>query len=178
MKNKSLLIVLVGVLSLTLIGVIWGVGVSNSEIKVRNREIAQQKTCEAYFDKLWKILQQKAGVADQYKNSFKEIYIPMIEGRYSQGDGTLMKWVTEHNPNFDNSLYKDLMASIEGERNGFFLEQEKLIDIDRQHKTMRQTFPNSLIIGSRLDIDIKIITSLKTEEVYKSGKEDNIELFK
>jgi hypothetical protein len=83
------------------------------------------------------------------------------------------------------------MAAIEGERNGFFVEQEKLIDIDRQHKTMCQTFPNSIVIGSRHNIGyladangkvlkegITIITSEVTENAYKSGKEDNVDLFK
>ena len=83
------------------------------------------------------------------------------------------------------------MAAIEGERNGFFVEQEKLIDIDRQHKTIRQTFPNSMIIGSRHNIGyladangkvlkegIIIITSEVTKNAYKTDKENNIDLFK
>ena len=89
-----------------------------------------------------------------------------------------MKWIQESNPTFSTELYKDLMASIEGERNGFFIEQEKLIDIDREHKTMRATFPNSMIIGDRLDIGIKVITSAKTGDVYKTSQENDIDLFK
>jgi len=181
MRGKATLITFgVSIIFLIMAGV-WAVGLNNDEIKLRNRGLAQQETCAAYFDKMWKILQQKAGVTDQYKEGFKEIYTALIEGRYSdegKGQETFMKWIVESNPTFDVSLYKDLMASIEGERNGFFMEQQKLIDIDRQHKDMRMTFPNKMIIGSRSDLEIKVIKSLKTEEVYKTGQENDVDLFK
>ena len=104
-----------------------------------------------------------------------------MEGRYSdegKGQQTFMKWIQESNPTFDASVYKDLMASIEGERNGFLVEQQKLIDIDLQHKNMRQTFPASMIIGSRPDLGITVITSAKTDNVYKTGQDNDVDLFK
>jgi hypothetical protein len=179
MKNKGLLIGL-GVLVVLIISIAsWWFSTSNTEIRLINRGKAQQQVCEAYFDKMWKILQQKAGVTDQYKNSFKEVYTPLIEGRYSGDKGqSLMKWIKESNPQFDASLYKDLMASIEGERNGFFIEQEKLIDIDRQHKDLIMTFPSSIVVGNRPNLDYKIIKSLKTDDVYKTGQENDVDLFK
>jgi len=88
----------------------------NTEIDLRTTTVAQNKKCEAYFDKMWKILKQKAGVTDQYKQAFTEIYPKLIEGRYSKGDGSLMKWVTESNPDFKTSMYEDLMKSIEIEQ--------------------------------------------------------------
>jgi len=157
---------------------IWAIGLSNTEIRTRNRGKAQQESCAAYFDKMWKVLQQDAQVADQYKEAFKEIYVPLIEGRYSQGDGSLMKWITEHNPQFDTKMYDKLMTAIEGQREGFFVEQQKLIDIDRQHKDLRMTFPNKLVVGKRSDLGIVIIKSLKTEDAYKTGQENDVDLFK
>lgn len=172
--------------------VIWAVGVSNDEIRLRNRGNAQQEACAAFFDKMWKVLQQDAQVADQYKEAFKEIYPDLIAGRYSgKNDGSLMKWVTEHNPEFNINLYDKLMTAIEGQREGFFVEQQKLIDIDRQHKDMRWTFPKKLVIGKRQNIGyevdeagkvikkgITIIKSLNTDEAYKSGQENDVDLFK
>jgi hypothetical protein len=194
--KKGLLITLGIGLIVAVCVVFWAIGLSNSEIRLKNRGNAQQEVCAAFFDKMWKVLQQKAGVTDQYKDGFKEIYTALMEGRYSndgsgQGQQTFMKWIQESNPQFDASLYKDLMASIEGERNGFFVEQEKLIDIDREHKNMCQTFPNTIVVGKRPEIGyqedadgnvirkgIVIIKSLKTDEVYKSGQENDVELFK
>ena len=161
--------------------VLWAIGVSNTEVKLKFRGEAQQTVCEAYFSNMWEILQTKAGVANEYKEGFKEIYVPLIEGRYSKGDGTLMKWITESNPQFDPSLYKDLMTSIEGQRNGFFLEQSKLIDIDREHKMIRTNFPTKWIVGKRLPIGgeagITILKNLATQNAYATVTDSSPDLF-
>lgn len=163
---------------MTIVIVSMNFSVQNSEIDLRETTISQNKRCEAYFDKMWKILKQKAGVTDQYKNAFKEIYPKLIEGRYSHGGGQLMQWVQESNPAFDVSLYKSLMKSIESERTGFFNEQSTLIDMQREHKVYLQKAPNRWFLEDTLKpVDIKIITSSKTEDVYKTGKENDIELF-
>jgi hypothetical protein len=157
--------------------VFWAIGVSNDEVKLRNTAVAQQESNQAFYGKLWQILHEKAGVADEYKESFKEIYVPLIEGRYSQGDGSLMKWITEHNPEFDASLYKDLMATIEGQRNGFFTEQQKLIDINREHTNMRTTIPRKWIVGKRTELGIVIINPVVATEAFKTGVEPETNLF-
>lgn len=175
---KLLAIIGISALSLLLIvGLMW-MSANNKEVELRNKIEAQKSVCEAFYDKLWKVIQQKTGVAKEYAKTFKDIYPSLIEGRYGdEKGGTLMKWITESNPTFDVSLYKDLMSSIEGERAGFFMEQKKLIDLDREHKVLRQSFPSSLFVGHHPDVEYKIITSSKTEQVYATGKEDDIELF-
>ena len=155
----------------------WAVGVNNSEIKIRNRAMKQQEVNEAFFGKMWQVLNEQAGVANEYKEAFKEIYVPLIEGRYSQGDGSLMKWIVEQNPTFDASLYAKVMTSIEAQREGFFIEQSKLLDIDRQHKDMRMTFPNSLIIGGRPDLEITVIKTLTAIQAFETGIEPETNLF-
>jgi hypothetical protein len=161
-----------------LIGFFMNISIENTEIDLRERTVAQEKKCEAYFDKMWKILKQKAGVTDQYKQAFKEIYPQLIEGRYSKGDGTLMKWIQESNPNFDISLYKSLMNSIEVERTGFFNEQSTLIDMQREHSVYLKKAPNRWFLDDNLKpVEIKVITSSNTKEVYSTGEENDIELF-
>lgn len=180
MSTKKIAALAVSVIALVVGIVIFSMNISieNQEIDLRETTIAQNKKCEAYFDKMWKILKQKAGVTDQYKEAFKDIYPKLIEGRYSQGDGSLMKWVQESNPTFDASMYKDLMKSIEVERTGFFNEQATLIDMQREHKVYLQKTPNRWFLADNLKpVDIKVITSSNTDQVYKTGKEDDIELF-
>ncbi len=176
--KKSILIGL-SILTAALIIIMIGVSASNKEITLRSKISAQKQVCEAFYDKLWKIISQKAQVAEQYKEAFKEIYPKLIEGRYgNENGGTLMKWITESNPQFDISLYKDLMQSIEAERSGFFMEQKKLIDLNNEHRIIKQSFPNSIFIGSRPDIEITIISSELTKKVMETGQENDIEIFK
>lgn len=162
--------------------VFWAIGLSNTYNKKFQTGKAFQKNSEVVFDNTWKKIQQQAGVANEYKTGFKEIYVAMMDARYAgdsaSGKQTLMKWITESNPTFDPSLYKTLMNTIEGSRNEFTMEQKKLIDIDRELKTMKVTFPNSLVLGGKADLEIVLVTSSKTEEAYKTGKDDDVDLFK
>ncbi len=160
---------------------------SNKEIKLRNEVQAQQKACEAIFDNMFKSIAQIAEVADvkmdKSKEAFKEIYPSLIEGRYN-GDkgGALMKWITESNPQFDlnaaGSLYDKLANVIEAKRNEFYMEQKKLLSFNNEHKNILQTWPGSWFLSSRDTISINIVTSAKTKEIYSTGEENDISIFK
>jgi len=180
MKTKSILIgIALFAASIAIIFTIIGVSANNQEEILRSKLTAQKEVCEAHYDKLWKVISQKAQVADQYKSAFKEIYPALIEGRYgNEQGGTLMKWVQESNPSFDISLYKDLMASIEAERAGFFMEQKYLTDLNNQHRIIRHTWPKSMFIGSRPDIQIVVVSSSATKKVMETGEENDIQIFK
>lgn len=163
------------------------VNYTNTEIDLRERTEAQKQVCEANFDKMFKVISQTAEIPQEFiaqaKEAFKEIYIPLMESRYS-GDraGALMSWVGESNPQFDlnaiGDLYKQLQRVIEANRQEFFLEQKKLIDMHREHLSYLQKFPNRFFLSDKQEIEIVIITSTHTEKVYQEGKDDDIQLFK
>ena len=154
----------------------WGVDVSNTEKKLVNKIEAQQEATEVFYTKLWEILKSKAGVTEEYAEQFKEIQFGIMEGRYSTG-GEMMKWIQEANPEFDASLYKDLMNSIEGERNGFFIEQKKLVDMEKQHKDMLEVFPKSVILKNRDAVEITVLKNVATKEAFETGTDSSPELF-
>ena len=174
--KKGLLITLVVVLIVGGALVAWGVGVSNTEKRLVNKIEAQQEATEVFYTKLWEILKSKAGVTEEYAEQFKEIQFGIMEGRYSTG-GEMMKWIQEANPEFDASLYKDLMNSIEGERNGFFIEQKKLVDMEKQHKDMLEVFPKSVILKNRDAVTITVLKNVATKEAFETGTDSSPELF-
>lgn len=172
--------------ALAAIGAVLGVAVmvflmymsySNSEVRLRNAVKAQQEANTTSFDTCWKIIQGQAQVADKYKDSFKEIYIGLMEGRHYEKGGELMKFITESNPNFDIRLFEKVSNSIEGQRTSFMRDQQKLIDLKREHDNVLTTMPGSFFVGSRPQVEIKIVTSTKTEKTFQTGKEDEIDVF-
>ena len=151
---------------------------SNDEITIRKQVEAQQEKLHVVFDATWKIIQQKADVADQYKEAFANIYPALMAGRYgNKRGGALLSFITESNPNFDVSLYKDLSNAIEGQRTNFANEQSRLVDMKREHDTLCEVFPGSLFLKSRDDIKIDIVTSAKTEDTFKTGQDNDVSLF-
>lgn len=153
------------------------ISANNTEVTLRNKIEAQLDVRESYYDKMWKTISGKAQVAEHYKESFSEIYPKLIDGRY-KNDNSLMLWIQESNPNFDTSLLKDLSNTIEAERQGFFMEQKKLIDIQREHKTHRQLFPNSMFVGSRPDVEFVIVSSVDSRETMQTGNDNKTDIFK
>ena len=180
--KKNTIIALSLVILFSVVGIIWFTmytSTTNKEIDLRTTTVAQQDKCKAYFDKMWKILQEQAQVADQYKEAFKEIYPALIEGRYSKGDGSLMKWITESNPEFKTSMYEKVMQSIEIERTGYFNEQTRLIDLQREHAALLQKIPSKWFLNDSLKpVAIMIVTSKNTKDAYVTGEENDVDLFK
>lgn len=170
-----------GAISVLMIAVIifgMNMSYSNAWAKKSNMLTAQEKVIEANFDKMWKILKSQAGVLNKYKDDFGEVYSKIMNGRYGNDDGgMLMKWIKEQNPQFDASLYKKLMVSIEANRQDFFAQQKYLISIQKQMKDLTMVQPASWFVGDEEVPEITIVSSSKTKAVIESGTEDNIDLF-
>jgi len=169
------------IISLSVIAVllISGITVFNAyrstfdkNVELKNTFKAQKSVIAGNFDKMWKVLRDQAKVTDKAAAAFKDIYVPMIEGRYSKGDGSLMKWVTEQNPEFDQSNYATLMQSIEALRSEFEIEQKKILAIVEQHDNLRQRFWSRIFIGDEPPLEYLMITSTETQNVVQTGIDD------
>lgn len=173
---------LVGVAAV-LFGVLTYAGLSvhysNTEIDLRKEIEAQQQNSKVTFDTTWKIIKQQAQVTEQAKDSFKDIYTSIMSERYgNEGAKAFMLWIKEENPNFDMSMYNNLMSSIEAQRKSFQVEQKMLIDLKREHDALLLKFPSNFFVGDREQVEIMIVTSEKTEATFTSGKENDVDLFK
>ena len=176
---------------------------NDHEVTLREGIVAQDRVCRNHFDNMFKVIAQTAQVPQEFmeqsKKAFKEIYQPLIEGRYQDKEGgqqsVMMKWVTESNPQFDMAsaviLYSKLQVVVEAQRNEYTTQQDKTIDLLRSHKTFCSTFWNKNLFGmggreilvcvgeSRPNdpFCVRLIDSQVTANVYKTGEDNNIDLF-
>ncbi len=179
--KKIIIIISIGVVLLfSGITVIMGIGYSNQEKTLRVDIQAKEDACKSDFDAMWKVISQQAQIAEDYKESFKEIYPKLIEGRYDNegSGGTFMKWIQESNPDFNISLYEELMRTIRSMRQDFSTRQKELIAMTAEHTKLLRTFPSSIFVGGRKEIHPTIITSSKTKETYQTGEDNDVDLFK
>ena len=168
--------------ALGVIGVVMFFSYSNQEISLRNSISAQQEVNEAIFDEVWKVIAQQAEITDKYKKDFKEVFVGIMDGRYSSDKklGNGWKWVWEANPNFNNAMYDRLMTTIESKRAQFTAAQTILRNLKMQHDNLLDLFPSSYFlttVSDRQKIDVDIITSTRTKNSFKSKKDDDIKLF-
>lgn len=186
MKNSVIIGTAVAVVALVVLFVILKVSYNNKEIDIRKSIEAEKEVYQQNFDKQYKVIAQVSQVAERStkvnKDAFKEIYPGLIEGRYSKGDGTLMKFIQESNPQWDMKAvagaYDKVSVAIESQREDLYNQAKKLRDLVRERESLVEKFPGSFFISNKEKIEITLITSKNTKEVFKTGEENDIELFK
>lgn len=157
------------------------VSFSNTEIDLRNTFDQKIEERTSFYDKMYKVISQKSQIAVKNDESFRQNINIIMEGR-KDAPQVFMKWITETNPNANynevSELYKDLSRSVEAQREGFFNQEKVIQDVVRQHKNHIQKFPNSFynVFMGRQALIYKPITSSITDEVMKTGKDDNVKL--
>jgi hypothetical protein len=166
---------------------IWIIGglisTSNQEVDLRNRFKQKMDERTAFYDKMWKTISQKSQVAIKNDSSFAKNVDVIMAGR-KDAPQVFMKWVQESNPNANYesvaALYGDLSRAIEGQRNDFFMEEKMIQGIVLEHDNIMTKFPSGFILTSfmgRTKLVYKPITSDRTDEVIKTGKDNDIGVF-
>lgn len=166
-------------LLILLIMTFYGISINNKEVILRNTIQAKQKDNTNEYDNMWKTIAQTAQVTDAQKNALKEIFVSHAQARAVESKNLLMAWIKESVPNVDTSTFNKLISIIESTREKFTMRQKELIDIKREHDILLDKFPSSIILSilGRQKIEITIVTSTRTENAFKTGKDDDIDVF-
>jgi hypothetical protein len=164
------------ILSLILGG--YFVSVMNRETGLRNQITAKQKDNTSEYDNLWKKLSQSAQVTDAQREALRDIIVGYADARNS-GSGSLATSVREAVPNVDSSTFNNLLNIVTSSRDAWTMRQKELIDMKREHDNIIDMVPSNIVcaILGRDKIEIKIVTSTRTEESFKTGKDDDVDLF-
>lgn len=155
-----------------------GISVYNNVIYYQTAIEAKQKDNESVFDNMWKKISQTVQVSDKYKQGLKEILESYVSGRSIDDNNLLVNWIHEAVPNFDASVYKEINNTIIAGRDDFVKQQRILLDLSKEYKKYIKIFPNNVyctLFGIK-EINVKIITSNKTEQIFDTQKEEDINI--
>lgn len=145
----------------------------NKEKMLRNQVAAQQKTNEASFDKMWKIIQSQTKVSEKERESFRATYVDIMQATKGVvGQASLAAFFTQSKIDVNNELFSKLMTTIESQRESFYRDQKLLLDIQLQHNNLISTFPGNLFGFEPLNV--KIVTSSKASDAFETGEENEI----
>jgi hypothetical protein len=179
MKKTLIVVAAIGIPVLLLF--FWWMGVKNREVGIRNEFNAKITERTAIYDnKVFKTIAQKAQITLKADSSFYRVVDAVMAAR-KDADGLFMKWVTESNPAATwtsvQELYKDLSRTVESVRTEFVEMEKKLQDIKLQHDDLRLKFPSSIVVGGVAELPYKPITSDRTDDVIRTGKDNNTSVF-
>ena len=178
---KAIGIALAIVLSVAMIvGIVTSmsvVGTLDGEVSVRKAQEAQVLSNEAAFDKMWKIISQKAQIA----KTSRETQIQLVEALVSGRGASFINAVKEQNPDsaFNMEQFTALGNSIEAQREWFFREQQKLIDLTKRQQEMFESTWSGFILGftAREALpDPTIVSSTKSKQVMETGEDNDVSL--
>lgn len=184
--SKKLLITL----SIIATSVVFGFIIIGSLAGYYNRGIELENTFTqkidertAFYDKMVKIISQKAQVAVKNDSAFRDVVNSIMSAR-EDGANVMFKWIKESNPAVTfgevSKLYADLSRTIEAQREGFFEEEKLIQDVVKQHNDLIRKFPANIIflVYGTQPLKYSPIQSSTTKEVMKTGIDDNTEVFK
>lgn len=181
------------VVALLVAGVAIVIGFNNSAVSQENGIEATWKDSQVQYDAFWKKVKEVGQVTDRYADDFKELFLGSMDARY-EGKDPALQFIMEANPDLPPDAYTKLQTVIEEGRNDFARTQRTLVDRQRAYETHLEKFPNSALAGPLgfpravtgeyappgdtdgdgvvTVLDYKIVTSSKTQEVFKTGRED------
>lgn len=174
----TILLLLISAIAITL----WGMGVLNTETQQANLVKTKQVDNHNEFDNMWKSIAQSANITEEQAKQVSNIIIGYAKERSNQGKGSLAAMVHEVVPNVDSTsqTFQNLMNVVNAKRDSWTMRQKELLDLNRIHNNTLQTMPGSFVCSlfGRKEIEVKIVTSDKTEKAFETGKDDSeVKLF-
>lgn len=121
---------------------------------------------------------EAAQVPSMMRDDITKVAKAAIEGRYGEGGSkAVLQAITESNPQIDSAVYRQLQQIIEGGRTEFQTSQTRLIDQKRVYEEALGSFWTGMwmrIAGyPKINLaDYKVITTDRTENTFKAGKEE------
>lgn len=156
------------------------IGTLNHEATLATLKKAKQTDNTSEFDNMVKKISQVAQVSKAQIESLKAVFVEYAEARTGKDSGApIMKWIQETCPNIDTTTFLNLQNIITSSRDRWTMQQKELIDINREHELMYRVFPSNIVLAmfGRKLTDIQIVTSTRTGEAFKTGKDDDVSVF-
>lgn len=176
----GIIVALIGFILLALVSGGYLLSVYNDQASLKNHYEMKIKDNESEFDNMWKQISQSSQIADSNKNAFKEVFTAWATGSTPQEGGKMMLWIKQAAPNTKGlySIYKQVMNIMTGKRDGFTMRQKELVAIAEVYNGNLVTMPKGFFLKlfGFQHIDPLVVTSSRTDNAFKSGKDDDVSL--
>lgn len=149
------------------------------EVQIEKFDLSTQNILSSYTMKIQEVTQ----VPEMYKEDLKEIVQNTFQGRYGEdGSEATFQFIREMNPDFDSSLYRDVMVLISSGRDEFKLGQDRKLEICADYKYYYSKPLNRFILSfigypsDGIASLCRIITDERTNSVFSKGVQEKFNL--
>lgn len=119
-------------------------GLWNTTIEKETALNAQYQSNQNYLSSYISGFYEQVGVANLKSDKMNEILLDAVKGRYESSggfkpNGAMFSAIAEAYPNLDLKLYDKIVQYIQSKREGYRLQQDKLLDMVRSYDQFRQS---------------------------------------
>ena len=181
MKKIIIALVVLSIITIpVIVGVVYYVNTYNKEVSIRTLFEQNISDRAALLDKMYKVGKKKGSVVLKADSSFIKM-IGVVMSARKDGPSVMTKWVTEQNPTASykeiTDMYKDLSRALEANQEELYNKEQELSRVVAIHKNLLNQFPSNLILSDKEPLKYKPISSDKTDEVLRTGKDNDVSAF-
>jgi hypothetical protein len=185
-KITAVALSILGLVTFVIITLLFGyLGFSNTANSFEVDIKAKYNNNRNVYDNGWKKVQEVAQVPDMQVAALERVYKTAIEARYgADGSKALLQFITEQNPNLDQSTFLKIQQDIEAFRMEFASNQTELVSRKQAYErfltaTTSGRFYNSFAGYPRIDLSkFDIVTSDKTEQDFNTKRAEPLRVGK
>jgi hypothetical protein len=156
----------------------WWVGTSNAEVRLRRAIEAKLTDNKNEISNMMQKISQTVQVSDRQAEKTLELVTGYAEARGGVKGGGIINMLQEAIPSQNLATYEKLLPIITAARDSWTMRQKELIDLKREHDTLRTIFPASIVVGGRPEIKIVVVATGKATRAMETGVEEEEPLFK
>ena len=183
-KFSAVSLAVLGVVAFVIFTLLFGyIGFSNTANAFEVDIKAKYADNKNVYDNGWKKVKEVAQVPDLQTEALQKVYTAALQSRYgADGSKALLQFITEQNPNLDQSTFLKIQQDIEAFRIEFQSNQTQLVSRKQAYErfltaTTSGRFYN--LLGEYPHIDLTkfdIVTSEQTEQDFATKKSEPIKL--
>ncbi|GAF68300.1 unnamed protein product [marine sediment metagenome] len=156
----------------------WWVGTSNAEVRLRRTIEAKLTDNKNELSNMMQKISQTAQISDRQAQKTLELVTGYASERGGVKGGGMINALREAIPTQTLGTYEKLIPIIMASRDRWTMRQKELIDLKREHDTLRTIFPASIVVGGRPEIKIVVVATAKATRAMETGIEEEEALFK
>lgn len=186
MNNKfnPIWLIVGGLAAILLFFVIAYIGGNNAGARAEAGIVAAHDESRNVLGQYAPRLREALGVTKIQAKAVEDIITGANESRYGKsGSQATMQWITEQNPNLDQSNYGKIIDIVSSGRNDFQAAQKVKIDKIRTYETQVNTIPGGFFIKLAgyptpgfIEKYRKIVVSGHANDAFATGIDDGVKL--
>jgi hypothetical protein len=155
----------------------WWIGTSNTEVRLRRAIEAKLTDNKNELSNMMQKISQTVQISDRQAQKTLELVTGYAEARGGVKGGGFVNMLQEAIPNQNLGTYEKLMPIVTAARDRWTMRQKELIDLKREHDTLRSVFPSSMVVGGRSEIKITVVATASATRAMETGIEEEKPLF-